>query len=226
MTTAGTTRRGRPLIHRFDRAERALHWLLALDIVVLTLSGLGLYLGPGTNPVLDRRETVRTVHIDAAVLLLVLPVVIAALRPGLLRGLWRDVEWFDADDRRWLLRVAIPARLRRRPLPAQGRFNAGQKLNTIITAAALVGFTVTGALMDIGGSLPASLSEAADDTHLWLMWLGAPLVLGHVLLAVAVPSTRPAMRAIVTGRIRLDVARRRHARWVEETGGQPPRAGG
>jgi formate dehydrogenase subunit gamma len=213
---AARGRRSAALVRRFSGAERALHWLFTLDVTLLTLSGLGLYLPPDRNPVLDRRELVRTVHIDSAIALVLLPIVLSAVRPGTLARLWRDVERFDADDWRWLRRIWLPAPLRRRLLPSQGRFNAGQKLNTIAIAAATVGFIGTGVLMDVGAHLPPSLSDAADTWHIWLMLLCAPLVAGHLVLALLVPSTRPALRGIVTGWVRLDFARRRHAKWTAD----------
>jgi formate dehydrogenase gamma subunit len=203
------------LILRFTRAERTLHWVYALLFTVLLLSGLGLYLGPGHNPVLDRRELMRTIHLDAAVALVGLFALVAAGSPGTLRRLRGDVEWFDRDDARWLLLVLLPRPVRRRPLPRQGRLNAGQKLNTVLTAAATVGFTVTGTLMWGGGGLPTSLSEAADTWHLLLTEAMLPLVAGHLVVALLLPSTRGALRGIVTGSVRLDFARRRHARWAE-----------
>jgi formate dehydrogenase subunit gamma len=213
------------LVRRFSGAERALHWLLAVDVALLTLSGLGLRLGPGTNPVLDHRDVVRTVHLDAALGLFVLPIVIAAAHPGTLVRLWREAEWFDADDWRWLRRVAIPSFLRPgRPLPAQGRLNAGQKLNTLTVGAALVGFTVTGLLMYSGARLPPSLADSADTWHVWLMYLGAPLLAGHIALALLLPSTRGAMRGILTGFVRRDYARRRHGRWAATEPDAPPEA--
>ena len=148
------------LVQRFSGAERTLHWVYALLFVILLLSGLFLYLGPGQNPFLDRRELMRGIHLDAALALVALFLLVAAGSPGTLRRLRDDVEWFDRDDARWLLWVLVPRRLRGRPLPPQRRLNAGQKLNTVLTAAATVGFTVT-------------------------------------------------------GRVRLDFARRRHARWAE-----------
>ena len=203
------------LVRRFTGAERALHWLLAADIAVLTLTGLGLYLGPGSNPVLGHRELVRAVHLDAAVGLPVLLVVITGMHAGTLARLWREVEWFDADDWRWLRRILVPAFLRRRrPIPAQGRMNAGQKLNTIVVAAALVGFVGTGAVMYVGAHVPPSVADAADTWHVWLMYAGAPLVAGHIALAMLLPATRGAMRGIVTGFVRRDYARRRHGRWA------------
>jgi formate dehydrogenase subunit gamma len=216
---APAPRSGRRLVERFTRAERTLHWSFALLFLILLLSGLGLNLGPGQNPVLDRRELMRTIHLDAALGLAGLLLLVAAGSPGTLSRLRRDVEWFDRDDARWLLRVWVPARIRRRPLPPQGRYNAGQKLNTVLTAAATVGLTVTGALMWGGGHLPTSLSESADTWHLLLMKAMYPLVAGHLVIALLLPSTRGALRGIVTGRVRLDFARRRHARWAESLEG-------
>lgn len=215
---------GRRLVLRFSRAERTLHWVYALLFLLLLLSGLGLYLGPGQNPFLDRRELMRGIHLACALGLVALLPLVAAGSPGTLGRLRRDVEWFDGDDGRWLRLVGLPGRIRRRPLPPQGRFNAGQKLNSVLTAAATVGFVVTGSLMYSGGQLPGSLSEAADSWHLLLTLAMLPLVAGHLVVALLVPSTRGALRGIVTGWVRLDFARRRHPRWVEtlEDGNAPP----
>lgn len=201
------------LVHRFDGRDRMVHWLFAICFILLLLSGLGLWLPPGSNPVLDHRDLVRTVHLDAALGLLA--TVIPALSKGSpLSNLWQQVQWFDRDDWAWLCRIVVPKPLRRRPLPPQGRFNAGQKLNTVATAAATVGFVVTGALMWQGEHLPTSLSEAADTWHIWLMVLVIPLIAGHIVLSTLLPSTRPALRGILFGSVRADFAARRHARWA------------
>jgi formate dehydrogenase subunit gamma len=204
------------LVHRFDARERTVHWLFAIFFLLLLLSGLGLWLPPGSNPVLDHRDLVRTVHLDAALGLLA-TIIPAMGRGSPLSALWQQVQYFTRDDWAWLRRVAIPAPLRRGPLPPQGRFNAGQKLNSIAIAASTVGFVVTGALMWQGEHLPTSLSEAADTWHLWLMVLVIPLIAGHLVLSLLLPSTRPALRGIVLGTVRADFARRRHARWAAET---------
>jgi formate dehydrogenase subunit gamma len=205
------------LVHRFDAAERIVHWLFAVFFVLLLLSGLGLWLPPGSNPVLDHRELVRAVHLNSAIGL------IATVIPALSRGapinsLWRDIEWFDHDDVVWLRRFLVPRPLRRGPLPPQGRFNAGQKLNSLCVGAATVGFVVTGALMWQGEHLPTSLSEAADTWHIWLMVLVVPLILGHLVFSLLLPSTRPALRGILLGTVRADFAARRHGRWVPRDG--------
>jgi formate dehydrogenase subunit gamma len=207
---------GEALLHRFSGGERVVHWLFALFFLLLLLSGFGLWLPPGANPVLDHRDLVRTVHLDAALGLLA--TVIPALGKGSPLGdLWQQVKWFDRDDWTWLRRIVVPKPWRHQPLPAQGRFNAGQKLNSIAIAAATVGFVVTGSLMWQGGHLSSSLSLAADTWHLWLMVLVIPLILGHLVLSLLLPSTRPALRGIVLGSVRADFAARRHGRWAAVT---------
>jgi formate dehydrogenase subunit gamma len=214
MHTSTTRRPAAELVHRFTAADRLVHWVVAGCFFALLISGLGLWLPPNMNPVIDHRDAVRTVHLDAAVIL-VLVIIFAVGRGGALNALWHDVEMFTGEDWVWLRRIAIPKRWRRDPLPPQGRFNAGQKLNTVLTAAGLVGFIVTGVVMWQGEHLTPSLAAAADQWHVWLMFLMAPLIAGHMALALLFPSTRPAMRGILFGVVRLDFARRRHARWAD-----------
>ncbi len=225
MSTTSPAAERRALIPRFSAADRMVHWVIAAAFFALLLSGLGLWLPPSANPVLDHRDAVRTIHLDAALVL------VAVLIPSLARGaplnaLWHDTEMFTREDWVWLRRALVPKPWRGGPLPPQGRFNAGQKLNTMLTAAAVVGFIGTGAVMWQGERLLPSLAAACDQWHVWLMFLLGPLVLGHMAMALLVPSTRPALRGMVLGTVRLDFARRRHARWADAvapmSGGESP----
>ena len=76
-----------------------------------------------------------------------------------------------------------------------------------------------------GEHLPTSLSEAADTWHLWLMVLTIPLIAGHLVLSLLLPSTRPALRGIITGWVRADFAKRRHGRWLAEQPAESPTEG-
>jgi formate dehydrogenase subunit gamma len=205
------------LVHRFSAADRVVHWTIAACILALLATGLSLgqFMPNSINPVIAHRDVVRSVHLDASVILIMI-VVLALGRGAPLNALWHDVEMFTRDDWAWLRRIAVPARWRREPLPPQGRFNAGQKLNTVLTAAAVVGFVATGGLMWQGGHLASSLSSAASQWHDWLTFLIIPLIAGHIAVALLFRSTRPAMRGMLLGAVRLDFARRRHARWADE----------
>src|SRR5438552_2852872 len=118
----------------------------------------------------------------------------------------REIDTFDADDRAWL-------RGRRTP---QGRLNAGQKLNVIVTAALAVLFAVTGFFLWYGERNHAFRLQNALIVHDWLMYISFFLLLGHLYLSLIHPSTRHSLSAITRGWVRQDWALRHHPKWVEQ----------
>ena len=89
----------------------------------------------------------------------------------------REVDRFDADDRAWL-------RGRRAP---QGRLNAGQKLNAIVTAAFAILFAITGFFLWYGERDTRFRLADALLVHDWLMYVSFLLFLGHLYLALDPP---------------------------------------
>lgn len=220
MTTA--TPSGRPgELLRFDTFERSVHWVNALLFVVLAVTGAIIWF-PTLSELVARRGLVRTTHEYAGFAFVVL--VLSAVWGPWSRGLRRDaaaVDVFDADDRRWL-RGGWRADLFGRRADAdgvvpQGKFNAGQKLNAVISTAALVVLAGTGLVMYWNRSFPQTVVQGANFVHGSTAVVVTVLVVGHVVLAVR---DRAAMRSMLTGRASLDWARRHHRKWVDaETGG-------
>src|SRR5262249_8709858 len=127
-------------MRRFSRTERALHWVHASAFFVLLGSGLVLYL-PRLSELVARRPLVKDVRLSTALVWTVLIglLLLLGLRTGL-RETIRELERFDAEDLRWLLRRG----------GRSGRFNAGQKLNAVATAAFAVLFAISGFLLWYG----------------------------------------------------------------------------
>ena len=102
-----------------------MHWVHATAFLVLLATGLCLYL-PSLAEAVGRRPLLKSIHVDTAVAWAVaLLVVVAVGDRGALVRTAREIDRFDADDRAWLRRRRAP----------QGRLNAGQKLNAVVTAA-------------------------------------------------------------------------------------------
>ncbi len=200
-------------IRRFTVAERLLHWLLAVAFVVLLYTGflMSVPVLEGTVP----RPTAKAWHIDAAVALAVGTVVILIARSRVFARTVGQLERFDDDDRRWLAqvprRVTIGA-----TAPPQGRFNAGQKLNTAVVAGLMVVSYITGGLLWLGERNTTYRFAGTIDVHDDVMWLLMLLVIGHLYMALINPFTRPALRGIVTGSVDRAWARRHHAKWVAD----------
>jgi len=190
------------------------HWIHATAFFVLLGSGLVLYV-PRLSELVSRRPLVKDVHVWTAVAwgAALLLVVLLGDRRGLLRTA-REIDLFDDDDLRWL---------RRRHAP-QGRFNAGQKLNAIVTAAFAVVFAVTGFLLWYGERDTRFRFAGTIFVHDALMYASLALLLGHLYLAVIHPSTRHALRGITFGSVDETWARTHHAKWVDGPGPVSPDA--
>jgi formate dehydrogenase subunit gamma len=197
------------MIPRFGPTERALHWVHATGFFAMLASGLILYV-PVLSEAVARRNIVKNVHLFSAVgwaLAITLVLVVGDRRR--LADDWRAIEAFDADDRRWL-------RGRR---ARQGRFNAGQKVNALLTGAFAVLFVVSGFFLWLGERDHRFLLDGTGTVHETLTLVSIALVAGHLYLAVIHPSTRHALRGMTLGDVREDWAREHHAKWVDETRG-------
>ncbi|MBV8597614.1 MAG: cytochrome b/b6 domain-containing protein [Actinobacteria bacterium] len=194
-------------VRRFSRTERTLHWANALGFFVLLASGLVLYL-PSLSVLVGRRPLVKDVHFWSGIGWVSLLAAIAVLgdRRGLVRTA-RDVDRFGGDDVRFLLG--------RRPAP-QGRFNAGQKLNTVLTAAFTLLFFVSGMLLWLGERDTRFRLAGTVILHDGLMYVSLLLLVGHLYLAVIHPATRHALRGITLGTVDAEWAARHHAKWTPE----------
>ena len=194
---------GERYVRRFSRTERAVHWVHASAFLVLLGSGLVLYL-PSLAAEIGRRPLVKDVHLFTALAWAVALLTVVALgdRRGL-RATTRELDVFDADDRRWLL--GRHAR--------QGRFNAGQKLNAALTAAFAVLLAVSGVLLWLGERDTRFRLDSTIVLHDVVAYLSVALLAGHLYLAVIHPSTRHALRGITVGTVREDWAREHHPKW-------------
>ena len=193
------------MVRRFGGTERALHWVHASGFLVMLATGLILYL-PVLSEAVARRNLVKNVHLFAAVgWALAIALVIALGDRRRLAADWREIETIDADDRRWLRGRSAP----------QGRFNAGQKVNAILTVAFAVLFAVSGFFLWLGERDHRFIFDGTGTVHETLTLVSVALLAGHLYLAVIHPSTRHALRGMTTGEVSEDWAREHHSKWVE-----------
>jgi formate dehydrogenase subunit gamma len=190
---------------RFTRTERTLHWVHASAFLALLATGLVLYV-PSLSIWISRRNLVKNVHLWVAVAWAI--AIVAILVVGDHRRLaadWREVEAIDGDDRRWL-------RGRRAP---QGRFNAGQKVNVLLTVAFALLFVLSGFFLWLGERDHRFLFDGTGAVHDVLTYVSVALLVGHLYLALIHPSTRHALRGMTTVEVDEAWARKHHAKWVE-----------
>jgi formate dehydrogenase subunit gamma len=208
MATASSRKR----LHRFTRTERAVHWVHATAFVVLLATGLALYL-PSLSELLGRRPLLKSIHVYTAVAWIVaLVFVIAVGDRRSLRATLREIDLFDRDDRDWL----------KRRHPPQGRLNAGQKVNAILTAVFAIMFAITGVLLWYGERNTRFRFAQTILIHDWLTYVSFFLFMGHLYLSVIHPKTRHALTGMTRGWVYEDWAREHHAKWARGQGADAP----
>jgi formate dehydrogenase subunit gamma len=181
-----------------------------VTFLLMLATGLVLYL-PAFAQLAANRRLWKSIHLGAAIAFWAgLVVLLASDTHGRLRRTAREVDRFDDDDVRWL-RWAVA---RRGLEPPQGRFNAGQKLNTAIVFGLMVVFSASGVLMYLQETDAAVRGKtSAILVHDIATWVAVPLIVGHLYLVLVNPSTRHSLRGMVLGTVRRDWARRHHPKW-------------
>jgi formate dehydrogenase subunit gamma len=177
---------------RWNRTERTAHWVHATAFVVLLGSGLCLYL-PSLSEAVSRRPLLKEIHVYTALAWVVALALVLIL--GDRRSLRSTIRELDRLD-------------------PKGRMNRGQQLNTIVTIAFAILFSVSGFLLWYGERDTRFRFASTLLVHDWLMYASFLLFLGHLYYALILPSTRHSLTGMTRGWVREDWAERRHPDWV------------
>jgi formate dehydrogenase gamma subunit len=189
---------------RFTRSERAFHWLVAVAFFVLLLSGL-LMGKPGSL-----HNVLYTMHLaSGGVLVGGLALILLWGNRRALSQTRRDLSTLDALDRQWLARVPA-AVFKHSPETSAGRFNAGQKLNFMLVTVLFAALFASGIGLIITGSHP--VNPVFKAAHVVAAYTALVLVAGHLYMALINPSTRPALRGMISGKVDAAWVRKYHTR--------------
>jgi formate dehydrogenase subunit gamma len=192
-------------VRRFSPVERLLHWVNAAGFFFLLATGLILYL-PSLSMLVSRRQLIQSLHFWAGVGWLCALAVVVLLGGRRLLATARELDSFDSDDLRWLRRRGAP----------QGRFNAGQKINAVLTAAFTILFGVSGLLLWFGEQDTRVRFASTVILHDGLMYVSLFLLVGHLYLTLIHPATRHSLRGMALGSVDAEWAARHHAKWRPE----------
>jgi formate dehydrogenase subunit gamma len=211
-------REGRLL--RFLPVERLAHWAHATFFILAFASGLLTWIPSTRIWMAGSRQTVTHLHEGIGVFMIAVPLFLfLVINRRRLASDLHELDLWDADDRVWFSRAVRGYTLLRREMPPQGRFNAGQKANSIIVAATALGFAVTGSLLFAKPHVPAWLVSRALLLHQVLAAAAIALFAGHLLHAFSTGHGRDSLRAMAGGTMSAMVARERHEKWWRRQGG-------
>jgi formate dehydrogenase subunit gamma len=216
---------GGPL--RFVLAERLAHWVYASCFLAAGVTGALMWIPSTAQGMAEAYYSVARSHGYLGLAMVTVPLTIfLVLDRRRLAENRRALGQWGVHDRRWL-RAAFAGRLfRGKRMPPQGRFNAGQKINSYVVAGLTLAFLITGSLLMARSHLPAGLVSGVLLGHKVLATAGATLVLAHVGMAVLTRHGRGGLKAMVRGILPAHVAREGHllwyAEWLQQRGRENP----
>jgi len=205
-------------IPRFRRSERSLHWAIAIPFLVCLVSGVAaslffnrLHSGIVTHALL------LWVHRGSGILLLLLPSWVAwRHRRDLslyLYNVKRAWSW-TSDDLKWLALIGLASLSKKIALPEQHKFNAGEKINFMTLMLTYPVLVVTGLALLMPGTQFLSFI-----VHIGVAVLAAPLIVGHLFMAVVNPDTRIGLSGMFSGKVDREWAKHHYAKWYRENFG-------
>ena len=197
-------------LSRYTTGARLNHWLNAMVLILLALSGLALF-----HPSLYFLTGLFGGGVWARILHPWMGVVLIFTFAGLFFRFWRYNIW-NPTDTQWLNRLRDVLAARDENLPEVGRYNAGQKLVFWLMTIAIVALFVSGiALWEslFGDAFTIMQKRLAVVVHAGAAVIILAVFIIHVYAAIWVKGTTPAMmRGFVTG----GWAWRHHRKWLRE----------
>ena len=207
VAASGATTLSRVL--RFDRVERAVHWMNALLFGILMATALPLYFAQ-VESIVGRRALIAEIHLWSGVALPV-PLIISLAGPwgARFRRDMRRVNVWTRAEIRWLRSFGVQRLVR------PDKFNPGQKLNAIFTGGAIVVLLGTGSILKWFRFFPVDWRTAATFVHDVLAAMIFAVVIGHIAFAL---THRDALRSMFKGWVSESWAKHHAGGWLEELG--------
>lgn len=212
-------------IQRFTGLQISVHWIFALFFMLALLTGAFLYLPRAFDgrfaayAIGAAGEASRLLHrLGATGMVLAALLYLVAGFGELARDMRETFSW-KGDDTKWLAGAFTRFYWTgdRRGLPAEGRYNAGQKLAYAVQVVGFIVLGATGALMwfGVGATSPVVL-QWSNLLHNVAAIFVVGFFLLHFYMTAMHPLTKESITAIFLGTVSEEYARTHYPRWYEE----------
>ncbi len=197
-------------VPRHTAAQRLAHWLNALSIILLALSGLAFF-HPFFWPLVNLfggGTWARILHPFIGLLMVVFFIAVFVM-------FWHD-NLMDAADREWLRRMDEMTDGDDHNMPEQGKYNGGQKLLFWLFTACIALLLISGVLMwRAYFNLPDTLVRISAVVHAAVAAVMIALVILHIYTGLWVTGT---FRAMWYGTVTRPWAWQHHRAWYRQVG--------
>ena len=229
LTSEQAERMQQSLIKKHHVAIVLLHWFNALVWLFELLTGAAIITAPAYRfapswflsmmaGIFGPRENLLRAHIAVGMTWTIVFLVYAVFgwKNYLHAEVLRKEIGLDRDDFKWLeIRTLRMLGRSADPLPAQGAYNAGQKLYALLVYVAIPIIIITGLAMvlHLGGSTVVSWAMLI---HFVMVGMVVSGLMVHVYMGAVFPEERPAFYSMITGMVDELYAYKHHFKWWRE----------
>jgi formate dehydrogenase subunit gamma len=201
-------------IIRFSLIERLIHWGQAIPFLGLLITGLAMHWVSFAHLVFGSVKVARTIHKLSALCWLIIPTFLILLTSkDCLKAELREIFIWHKRDFIWLWTAIKRVFRKGGDLPPQGRFNAGQKINSFLTLAFFLMFSTTGLFIWTTQGKGWFLPTLIHNILFILVW---PIFFGHLYLALLNRDTRESIKGMIWGEVDSQWVREHHCLWYQD----------
>jgi formate dehydrogenase subunit gamma len=197
-------------VERFSPSIIIAHWIHAISFIMLVVTGLPVFMG------YEGFAMGKLLHRIFGVTFIIPTLFIMFTdRAGFVFWTKQLLSWKDYDFKFF---TEFPKEFFgiKSNVPKQGFYNAGQKVNSILTILISSVMAVTGLIIWFKASFSAGLAAWMYPLHAAGAALLLAVILGHVFLSIGHPASRPSFRGMTQGKVSVDYAKAHHGRWYDE----------
>ncbi len=198
--------------------ERLGHWGHAVPFTILLITGLTLVFSKynGILPGNVLKFFSKTHHFMGYVFTFLAIAVLLLGTPKTFFAWIKSCFTWNKDDVKFIM--AFPKEFfgLKVELPKQDKFNAGEKINSIITMMLYVVMVCTGWIMLNPEYFSKEVLFITYSLHALGAMLGGAVFLGHVYLSLIHPGSRESIKGMTIGTVSEKFAREHHALWYSK----------
>jgi len=193
---------------RFTARERVNHWLVALCFILISFSGLAFF-HPAfwpLNQLFGGGVWTRILHPFIGVLI--------AISFALMFVRYRSLNRMTPTDWEWVKHIGEMVSGNDRNMPAQGKYNGGQKLMFWAMAGCVLLLALSGLIMwRAYFTFPVTLVRLATVVHAVVGATMIGIIMGHMYAGIWTQGT---IRGMVYGTVTRAWAKQHHATWYRQ----------
>lgn len=203
---------------RFGKVAIFTHWAHTVTFLLLALTGMLIFFNflDFLIPLFGGMQGVRIVHRVMAILFVIFPVISLIANPKGFAMWMKEVTTWGKDELGFFQGFVKEMLGMHAEVPPQGRFNAGEKLNSIFQVLGCALLAFTGFIIWFPQYFSRGFVQLMLPLHDLAFILTFTALLGHIYLATMHPHSKEAINGMKSGYVDAGFAESHYPKWYAQ----------